>query len=170
MERLDRLVLAGPGMAVAGSLYARAISPYFDVQAGVRQDLEPRPRRTYAALGFEGLAPYWFQVEGAVFLSNEGDLSARLEGSYDLRLTQRLILQPRAQVNLAARDVPELGLGAGLTNAELGLRLRYEIRREFAPYLGVHYERRFGDTADFARAAGEDRDDLRLVAGIRAWF
>lgn len=176
---IDRLVVKSEGEGAFGgrleqaevqALYARAIGPYFDVQAGVRQDLEPRPRRTYAALGFEGLAPYWFQVEGAVFLSNEGDLSARLEGSYDLRLTQRLILQPRAQVNLAARHVPELGLGAGLTNAELGLRLRYEIRREFAPYLGVHYERRFGDTADFARAAGEDRDDLRLVAGIRAWF
>lgn len=176
---VDRLVLKSEGEGAFGegleqaefqALYSRAIGPYFDLQAGVRQDLQPRPRRTYATVGFEGLAPYWFEVEGALFLSNKGDLSARFEGSYDLRLTQRLILQPRAEVSLAAQDAPELGIGAGLSNAEVGLRLRYEIRREFAPYVGVHYERRFGDTADFARAAGEDRDNLRVVAGLRAWF
>lgn len=152
------------------ALYSRAVGPYFDLQAGVRQDFQPRPRRTYATVGFEGLAPYWFEVEGALFLSNKGDLSARLEGAYDLRLTQRLILEPRAEVNLAAQDVPELGVGSGMSDAEVGLRLRYEIRREFAPYVGVNYERKFGDTADFARAAGEDVEDVRLVLGLRAWF
>jgi copper resistance protein B len=121
-------------------------------------------------VGIEGLAPYWFEVEGALFLSNKGDLFARLEGSYDLRFTQQLILEPRVEVNLQAQDVPELGEGAGLSDAEVGLRLRYEVRREFAPYVGVHYERKFGDTADLARAAGEDRDDLRVVLGLRAWF
>lgn len=152
------------------ALYSRAMGPYFDLQAGVRQDFQPRPRRTYATVGFEGLAPYWFEVEGALFLSNKGDLSARLEGAYDLRLTQRLILEPRAEVNLAAQDVPAIGIGSGLSDAEVGLRLRYEIKREFAPYIGVNYERKFGDTADFARAAGEDVEDVRLVAGLRAWF
>jgi len=176
---VDRLVLKTEGEGEFGehleqaevqALYSRAIGPYFDLQAGVRQDLQPRPRRTYATAGFEGLAPYWFEVEGALFLSNRGDLSARFEGSYDLRFTQRLILEPRVELNLAAQDVPELGIGSGLGSAEMGLRLRYEVRREFAPYVGVHYERKFGDTADFARAEGEGRDDLRVVAGVRAWF
>jgi copper resistance protein B len=176
---INRLVVKSEGEGAFGehleqaevqALYSRAIGPYFDLQAGVRQDVQPRPRRTYATVGFEGLAPYWFEVEGALFLSNKGDASARFEGSYDLRFTQRLILEPRVEVNLAAQDVPELGVGAGLSDAEAGLRLRYEIRREFAPYVGVHYERKFGDTADFARAAGEDRDDLRVVLGVRAWF
>jgi copper resistance protein B len=176
---IDRLVVKSEGegafshgleKAEVQALWSHAIGPYFDVQAGVRQDFEPRPRRTYAVVGFEGLAPYWFDVEGALFLSNKGDLSARFEGSYDLRLTQRLILQPRAEANLAAQDVPELGVGAGLSDAEVGLRLRYEVRREFAPYVGVHYARTFGDTADIARAAGEARDDLRVVAGLRIWF
>jgi copper resistance protein B len=176
---INRLVVKSEGEGAFGerleeaevqALYSRAIGPYFDLQAGVRQDFQPRPRRTYATVGFEGLAPYWFEVEGALFLSNKGDVSARFEGSYDLRFTQRLILEPRVEVNLEAQDVPALGLGAGLSDAEVGLRLRYEIRREFAPYVGVHYERKFGDTADLARAAGEDRDELRVALGVRAWF
>lgn len=152
------------------ALYARAIGPYFDLQAGVRQDLQPRPRRTYATVGFEGLAPYWFDVEGALFLSDTGDLSARLEGSYDLRLTQRLILQPQAEIELAAQDTRSQDIGSGLSRAEAGVRLRYEIAREFAPYVGVSVERRFGRTADYARAAGEDVSNTRLVVGLRAWF
>jgi copper resistance protein B len=152
------------------ALYSRAIGPYFDIQAGLRHDFEPGPSRTYATIGFEGLAPYWFEVEGAAFLSEKGDLSARLEGAYDLRLTQRLILEPRAEIGLSAQDVPELDLGSGVTDAEIGLRLRYEIRREFAPYVGVVHERRFGETADLARAAGEPTRDTRFVIGVRAWF
>lgn len=151
-------------------LYSRAISPYFDLQAGFRQDFEPTPQRTYATIGFEGIAPYWFDVQGAVFLSNRGDVLGRLEGSYDVRLTQRLILQPRAEMNLAAQDVPEIGIGSGVTNLELGLRLRYEIRRNFAPYVGISYDEKYGDTADFARAAGEDPSRASIVFGLRAWF
>jgi copper resistance protein B len=151
-------------------LYSRAISPYFDVQAGVRHDFEPSPTRTYATVGVEGVAPYWFELDAALFLSDHGELSARAEGSYDVRLTQRLILQPRAEVTLAAEDIPELGVGSGLSEAELGLRLRYEIRREFAPYIGVTLDQKYGDTADFARAAGEDTSDGRVVIGLRAWF
>ncbi|MBA4011837.1 MAG: copper resistance protein CopB [Phenylobacterium sp.] len=176
---INRLVLksAGEGefggdlhSAEAQVLYSRAIGPYFDLQAGVRHDFEPGPSRTYATVGFEGVAPYWFELEGAAFLSEKGDLSARLEGAYDLRLTQKLILEPRAEVELAAQEVPELGIGSGLTSAELGLRLRYEFRREFGPYVGVSHERKFGDTADLARAAGEDVEDTRFVLGVRAWF
>lgn len=175
---LNRFVLKTEGegadgdleAAEAQALYSRAVGPYFDLQVGLRQDFEPTPRRTYFTVGFEGLAPYWFETEGAVFVSNKGDLSARLEGTYDLRLTQRWILQPRAEVNLAARDVPELGLGSGVSNVELGLRLRYELRREFAPYVGLSFERKVGGTADFARALGESAEATSVVFGLRAWF
>lgn len=176
---LNRLVLKSEGEGAFGAdlhgaevqaLYSRAIGPYFDLQAGLRHDFEPGPSRTYAVLGFEGLAPYWFEIEGAAFLSEKGDLSARLEGAYDLRLTQKLILEPRAELGLAAQDVPQLGVGSGLTEAELGLRLRYELRREFGPYLGVVYERKLGETADLARADGEEIEDTRFVLGVRAWF
>lgn len=152
------------------ALYSHAIGPYFNLQAGVRQDFAPGPNRTYATVGFEGLAPYMFEVEGALFLSDKGDLFGRLEGYYDQRITQRLILQPRVELNLSAQDVPENRLGAGLTDAELGLRLRYEITRQFAPYIGVSYEAKTGRTADFARAAGEDPRTTSFVAGVRLWF
>ena len=152
------------------ALYSRAIGPYFDLQAGVRYDIEPSPNRAYAVLGFEGVAPYWFETTGALFVSDEGEVSARLEGSYDARLTQRLILQPRAEINLSADDIPELEVGAGVTDVELGLRLRYDITRNFAPYVGVTYETKLGDTADYASAAGEDESDTRLVFGVRARF
>lgn len=151
-------------------LYSRAIGPYFDLQGGVRYDFEPDPSRTYLTIGFEGLAPYWFEVEGAVFLSNKGDVLGRLEGYYDQLITQRLVLQPRAEFNLAAQDVPENGVGSGLSNIELGLRLRYEIRREFAPYVGVSWERKLGDTSRFARREGERVRSSSLVLGLRTWF
>lgn len=151
-------------------LYSRAIGPYFNAQAGIRQDLGPGPDRTYATIGFEGLAPYWFEVEGALFLSNKGDVLARLEGYYDQRITQKLILQPMAEVNFALQDVPETGVGSGLSDLELGLRLRYEVVKEFAPYVGVEWARKVGDTARFARAAGEDASGVSFVMGVRAWF
>jgi copper resistance protein B len=140
-------------------LYAKPIGPYFDLQAGLRVDLEPKGR-TYAALGVEGVAPYWIETKATAFLSDRGDLSARIEASHDLRLTGRLILQSKVETNLA-----EAG-----TDAELGLRLRYEIRREFAPYVGVLRHRTFGDEADLARAAGERTGETRWVVGIRTWF
>ncbi|URW75847.1 copper resistance protein B [Sphingomonas donggukensis] len=152
------------------ALYSRAIGPYFNLQAGVRHDFEPGRPTTYATVGFEGLAPYWFEVEGAAFLSDKGDLLGRLEGYYDQRLTQRFVLQPRVEFNLAAQDVPETRTGAGLSSAELGLRLRYDISRKFAPYVGVSYEAKTGRTARYARADGEDPTVTSLVAGIRLWF
>ena len=152
------------------ALYSRAVSPYFDLQAGLRQDFQSGPKRSYATLGFEGVAPYWFETSGAVFLSNKGELLGRLEGSYDLRLTQRWILQPRAEINLTGQDIPELALGSGVSNIELGLRLRYEIKREFAPYVGVSLDRKFGGTADYARALGKDDQATGFVIGVRAWF
>ena len=136
----------------------------------MRYDFKPNPSRVYATVGFEGLAPSFFDVEGALFLSNKGELMARLEGYYDQRITQRLILQPRAELNFAAQSSREIGVGKGLSDAELGLRLRYDIRREFAPYIGVQYRRAFGDTRQFLRAEGEDAAGWSVVSGIRMWF
>jgi len=176
---IDRLVIKSEGEGRFGdgvesaevqAVYSRAIDPYFNLQAGIRHHVSPNPSRTYATLGVEGLAPYWFEVEAAVFLSAKGDVLARIEGYYDQRITQRLILQPRVEFNLAAQDVRENGIGSGLSDAELGLRLRYEIRREFAPYVGISYDRSFGDTARLARRSGEETAATRLVAGVRAWF
>ena len=176
---LNRLVIKTEGEgAVRGgveaaelqALYSRAVTRYTDLQIGLRQDFKPTPSRTYLTAGFQTLLPYWIEAQGAVFLSDKGDLLGRIEGTYDLRLTQRLILQPRVELNLAAQDSPKIGVGSGLSTAELGLRLRYEIKREFAPYVGVSYDRRYGRTADYARAAGRDVEATSFVAGVRAWF
>lgn len=176
---IDRLAVKSEGEGVFGEgieetetqlLYSRAVGPYFNAQAGIRQDFGPGPDRTYATIGFQGLAPYWFEVEGALFLSTKGDLLGRIEGYYDQRITQKLILQPMAEFNLSAQDVPEIGIGSGLSDVELGLRLRYEIVKEFAPYVGVEWARKVGDTARFARAAGDDANSVSLVAGVRVWF
>jgi copper resistance protein B len=152
------------------ALYSRAVTPYFDLQTGLRQRYTPDADRTDLVFGLQGLAPYWFEIDVAGFVSNKGEISATAEAEYDLRLTQRLILQPRAEINLAAEDVPELAIGSGLSSAEFGLRLRYEIQREFAPYVGVEWSGRFGDTRDFVKALGEDAEQTRLVLGVRAWF
>ncbi|KCZ45496.1 copper resistance protein B [Hyphomonas pacifica] len=150
-------------------LWSRAVSPYFDLQAGVRYDFEPEGR-AHAVLGFQGLAPYWFEVDGALYLSDEGDLTADLEAEYELLLTQRLILQPRLELAMSAQDIPELETGAGFTSVQAGLRLRYEIKREFAPYVGWEYHSALGDTADYVEAAGGEKDQAYWVLGIRTWF
>lgn len=152
------------------ALWSHAISPYFDFQAGVRQDLRHGPDRTHLAFGVQGLAPYFFEIDAAAFVSNKGDLTARIEGEYDQRITQRLIAQPRVGLELAAQDVPELGIGAGLSSLHAGIRLRYEIVREFAPYAGVEWQRDFGGTARSTRAGGGDADRAVAVFGVRAWF
>lgn len=152
------------------ALWSRAILPFFDLQIGLRHDIRPRPDRTYLAAGIQGLAPYWFEIDVAAFLSTKGDLTARFEGEYDQRITNQLFIQPRVELDLAAQDVPGLGIGSGLSTAELGLRLRYQFVPEFAPYVGVGYERRFGDTARFARADRENVGGWSLILGLRAWF
>ena len=151
-------------------LWSRAVSPFWNVQLGLRHDFEPRPSRSYAVVGIEGLAPYWLHVSGQLFLSDKGDLRARVEASHDMRITQRLILQPRLEADLAAQDMPAIGVGAGLSQFELGARLRYEVQPEFAPYLGVEWSRKTGETARLSRLAGEDPGAVRVVAGIRFWF
>ena len=151
-------------------LYSRIIHPFWDIQIGGRYDVRPQPQRGFGVIGVQGLAPYFFEVDAAAFFSHKGDVSARIKGEYELLLTQKLILQPSVELNLAAQQVEELGVGSGLTDVELGLRLRYEIVREFAPYIGVSWERAVGKTADFAREEGEDVDTLSFVAGVRFWF
>lgn len=152
------------------ALYSRAIRPFWDVQAGVRQDFGAGPDTTHIVLGIQGLAPYWFEVDAAAFLSTKGDLTARVEAEYDQRITQRLILQPRVELEASASDIPERGLASGFTHVEAGLRLRYEFAREFAPYVGVEYSRDLGGTADLARARGEEPGGVRWVVGLKAWF
>ncbi len=176
---INRLVIRTEGEGEFGrgvedaevqALYSRSVGPYTFFQAGVRYDFKPNPSRTYLSVGVESLVPYWFDVEATAFLSDKGDVLGRLEGFYDQRITQRLILQPRAELNFAAQDVPENGIGSGLSDIELGLRLRYEIKREFAPYIGVSYDRRLGNSARFARAEGESVGGPSFVVGVRTWF
>ena len=176
---INRLTLKSEGEGTFGkpleaaevqALYSRALDPYWNLQAGVRYDFKPNPSRTYATVGIEGLAPYWFDVEGALFLSDKGDVLGRAEAWYDERVTQFFVLQPRIEANFAAQDVRRDGIGSGLTDLELGLRLRYEKSREFAPYIGVSWERQFGDTARFTRARGDDTGGFSFVAGVRTWF
>ena len=151
-------------------LYSRAIAPFWDVQAGLRRDEVSAESRTYATIGLMGLAPYWFEIDAAAFVSEAGDLSARLEAEYELRFTQKLLLQPRLELNYSFADDTELLLGEGVSEASFGLRLRYEWRRELAPYLGVEWARSYGSTAALLRAAGEERSDTRVVAGLRFWY
>ena len=151
------------------ALWSRAIAPFFDFQAGVRQDFTG-PERTHAVVGIQGLVPYEFEVDAAAFLSNKGDLTARIEGEIDQFITQRLIVQPRAEIALSAQDIPELGIGSGIDTIEVGIRLRYEFAREFAPYIGIDQEWKIGNSRDFARAAGEDPSVTNYVVGVRFWF
>lgn len=156
--------------AKAEALYGRSISTWWDAVAGVRHDFGLGPSRTYAAFGFQGLAPYKFEVEATAFVGAGGRGGLNLEAEYDTLITNRLILQWQAEANLYAKDDRPTGVGSGLSSIEAGARLRYELNRRFAPYIGVQFERSFGDTSAFRRAEGEPTRDTRLVAGIRFWF
>jgi len=158
-----------PEQAEFQALWSHAIDPWFDLQAGVRFDAEP-DTRGHLVMGIQGLAPYWIEVDAAAFVSDKGDVTARAEAEHDVRITRTLVLQPRGELNFSLQDIPRRSVGAGLSTAELGLRLRYEIVPNFAPYVGVHYERAFGDTRRFLRAEGDDPDSWNFVLGLRTWF
>lgn len=166
----ERIVDGKVEKAEIQALYSRLVSDFFDVQAGVRYDYKPWPNRTFGVLGLQGLAPYFFEVDAASFVSDQGEVSARLKASYDLLFTQRLILQPKIETNLALQSVKERQVGSGINNVEVGARLRYEIFREFAPYIGVNYERQLGQTASYVRDDGEKPDNLSFMVGLRLWF
>ena len=175
---IDRLWLRSEGERSNGktedaeiqALWGHAISPWWDVVSGVRQDFKPGAPQTWAAFGLQGMALYNFEAEATAFLGENGQSAVRLEGDYDILLTNHLILQPTAELNVYGKNDPQRGIGSGLANTEAGLRLRYEIRREFAPYIGVTWNRTYGHTADYAREEGEDRSEARLVLGVRLWF
>lgn len=151
------------------ALWSKAVDPFWDLQLGVRQDVVG-PSTTHAVVGLQGLAPYMFEVDAALFLSHRGDVTARIEGELEQRITQRLIVQPRAELVLSAQDAPQLDIGSGTDKVELGVRLRYEIIREFAPYVGVEQTWHVGNGADFRRAKGKDPSTTNYVVGIRFWF
>jgi copper resistance protein B len=152
------------------ALWDRVFSRWWSLQTGVRHDFGEGPSRTWAAFGVQGLAPYFFEVEATAYLGEGGRTAARFSSEYDLLLTQRLVLQPQIELSLYGKSDPENGIGSGLSDVQFGLRLRYELRREFAPYVGLVWTRRFGQSAEFARAAGDDASDWQALAGVRAWF
>jgi copper resistance protein B len=156
--------------AEAQVFYGRAIARWWDVVAGVRQDLQPGPARTWAAIGVQGLAPYWFEVEATAYVGAAGRTHVRVETEYELLLTNRIILQPLVEIEMYGKSDRARGLGAGLSSADIGLRLRYEVRREFAPYAGVTWNRTFFGTADYAHAAGDKTGGARLAVGVRLWM
>ena len=175
---IQRIWLRSEGEAVDGRiehgdmevLYGRSVRPWWDVLAGVRQDVGEGPSRTWAAFGVQGLSPYKFEVAATAYIGQGGRTALRAEAEYDTLLTNRLILQWRAEANAYGKADPLAGIGSGLSTVEFGARLRYEITRQFAPYFGVEHDRAFGNTADLRRNAGHDAGDTRVVAGVRVWF
>ena len=174
----NRLLLRSEGARSAGqlqegdieALWSHAIATFWDSTLGVRHDFGAGPARDWVAFGVQGIAPYWFNLEATGYVGSGGRTAARLKAEYELLFTQRLILQPEFEANLYGRSDPARRLGSGLSDASLGLRLRYEIRREFAPYIGVVWQRVFGGTADFRRAENKSVFDRQIVAGVRVWF
>ena len=175
---IDRLWLradaeSGDGRVEGASIHAlwgRSFSRWWDVVAGIRQDVRPGDPQTWAAVGIQGLAPYWFEVEATAYLGANARTRLTLEAEYDLLLTNRLVLQPVIEADIYGKSDAARGIGAGLSAIETGVRLRYEIKRELAPYIGVTWHRSFFGTADRARAEGEDAGGARLAVGLRTWF
>ena len=175
---IDRVWLRTEGEAVDGDaghasvevFYGRAVTPWWDALAGLRHEFGHGPSRTYAALGVQGMAPYKIEVDATVFAGVAGRGGVALAAEYDTLLTNRLVLQWQAEADVRFRDDPAVGLGSGLSTVSVGARLRYEVTRRFAPYVGVQWERAYGRTADLRRAEGDRMDDARLVAGLRFWF
>jgi copper resistance protein B len=151
-------------------LYSRGIDPNWDLQLGLRHDSKPEPTRDWFAIGFYGVAPYFFEVDSAMFVNDDGQVNLRVDVEYELMLTQKWVLAPEVEINWFSKDDNDLDIGSGFANIEAGIRLRYEITRQVAPYIGIHYERLLSDTRDIARGEGEETSDTQAVAGIRFWF
>lgn len=152
------------------ALYSRAIDPYWDFQVGVRQDQKPAPAKNWLVLGFEGIAPYWFEIDTALFIGESSQAGLRLTAEYEWMLTQRWVLSPEVEFNIHSKDEAARGVGSGLSNTQVGLRLRYEISREVAPYIGINWNKKYGNTATFAKNEGENTESSQIVAGVRMWF
>ena len=151
-------------------LYSRAMTPFWNVELGVRRDFKPEPERNWAVIGLHGLAPYYLEIDTAFFLGESGRSAFRFEVEYELMLSQRWVLVPEVELNFFGHNDKESGSGSGFSSSEVGLRLAYEIRREFLPYIGVHWEKKYGNTADFAEDEGEHSDDTQFVIGVSTWF
>lgn len=156
-------------------LYSRLILPFWELQMGLRGDMslitdDARTGRGHLVFGLEGLAPYWFEVEPAVFVSQKGDVSACFRATYDLYITQRIVAHESIEANAAVQSVPEFGIGSGFGNINLGLRLGYQVRREFMPYMGITWDRAFGETGRLRRAESGSAGALDVVVGVRFWF
>jgi copper resistance protein B len=151
-------------------LYSQAVATYWDFQIGLRKDFRPTPDRSWAVIGLQGLAPYFFEVDTALFIAESGRTALRLEAEYELLLTQQLILTPEFEININGQNDEALGIGSGLSGVQAGLRLRYELRREFAPYIGVNWSKEFGETAEYSRINNETTDGWQWTIGVRAWF
>ena len=151
------------------ALYSRGIDPYWDFQVGIRKDFEPVGRE-WAVVGLKGTAPYMFDVDAALFFGKGGQVGARLKAEYEMMLTQKTVLAPSLGVNLYAKDDLEAGIGSGMSDLGLSLRLKHEFKREFAPYIGVSWSKSFGGTADILEEEGEETSDTKLLLGFEAWF
>ncbi|MEL7312701.1 MAG: copper resistance protein B [Pseudomonadota bacterium] len=160
---------SGDDEAELQALYSRAVAPFWNLQVGLRQDFEP-DNLTHFVVAANGLAPYWFEVDASLFVSDEGDVTTRIESEYELLITQRWILQPRIELNASGSDIASRQVASGFTDIDVGLRLRYAFRREFAPYLGVEWQSALGETRDMRSQAGEDTAELKILLGLRAWF
>ncbi len=174
----DKLWLRSEGDADHGrieegqveALWSHAVAAFWNTQLGMRQDVGEGPHRQWAAFGIQGLAPYWFELEATGYLGPSGRTAARFRAEYELLFTQRLILQPEFELNLYGSDDPASRVGSGLSDTQLGLRLRYEVSRQFAPYIGIVWVHRYGATADYARLDGQPSMDRQFVAGVHIWF
>ena len=158
-----------PERAEYWAMYSRNIATFWDGQVGIRYDDKPHST-TYLTAGFNGLAPYNFETEAHLFISEDGDVTARLRRESDILITQKLIAQHYIEINFAAQDVPEQEIGAGLTSGEIGLQTRYEITRKFAPYVDLRYERKFGETSTIAKKHAKNQDDAIASVGLRLMF
>ncbi|OUR65224.1 copper resistance protein CopB [Methylophaga sp. 42_25_T18] len=151
-------------------LYSRAIAPFWDAQIGWRHDVKPTPNRNWLAIGVQGLAPYFFETDVALFIGQKGNVGLRTQFEYEFLLTQKWILSPEIEANFFSKNDSDVAIGSGLSDVNVGLRLRYEIKREFAPYIGVEWTKSYGNTADYIAAEGEDSSELQWILGLRAWF
>jgi copper resistance protein B len=175
----DRLVIKTEGDFSEGSieenqtdiLWGHAVSAYWDTQAGVRLDYNKEgENRQWLAFGLQGLAPYWFELDMTAYVGERGNTAFTLEAEYELLLTQKLIIQPRAEITLYGKNDKQNELGSGLSSSAIGFRVRYEFTRQFAPYIGVEWSNKFGNTADYATSRGQSSNNTAFVAGIKFWF
>ncbi|SFV77940.1 Copper resistance protein B [hydrothermal vent metagenome] len=151
-------------------LYSKAIEPYWDIQYGIKKDFQPTPNRTWGVIAAKGLAPYLVEIDASLFIGESGRTSIRLDAEYEYMFSQKLVLSPEVEINIFGKDDEVTSTGKGLSNIDAGLRLRYELSREFAPYVGINWGKKYGNTATFASNDGEDVEDAQFVTGIRFWF